>query len=457
MKILLAATAFAAAFSTFALAPAVADDYDTGLIPSPKILLPQSAPKAAVVLISDSDGWGAADDGAAATLVGAGDVVIGIDLPSYLKSIEADDGDCTYLVSDIESLSQQTQREVGGSAYHLPVVAGRGAGGTLALQIAAQTPAATIGATVAVDPDVVLPLSKELCTDAAHEKTPAGWVYQLSDEDLPDPVTVAFTPAGAPDARAHVDALKSAHPAIAIEAATEAPDAALLRLVEREAAASQATNASFDLPITELDATPTRDTMAVIISGDGGWRDLDKEVGGYLQGEGVPVIGVDSLRYFWSERTPEQTAADLSRIIETYRKRWHVRHVLLAGYSFGADVLPAVYAELNPAIRQRVVQLSLMALSETADWEVSVSGWLGVDTGGTPTLPPLGKIDPKLVQCVYGTEEDDSACPALKGKAEVIAIEGGHHFDEDYDALGAKVLSGLDRRLSAAPGKVATE
>ncbi len=35
-----------------------------------------------------------------------------------------------------------------------------------------------------------------------------------------------------------------------------------------------------------------------------GWRDLDREIGENLQKEGIPVVGVDALRYFWNERQP---------------------------------------------------------------------------------------------------------------------------------------------------------
>ena len=62
--------------------------------------------------------------------------------------------------------------------------------------------------------------------------------------------------------------------------------------------------------------------MAVVYSGDGGWRDIDKEIAGRLQELGIPVVGVDSLRYFWSERTPERIAADLDLIMAHYREAW---------------------------------------------------------------------------------------------------------------------------------------
>ncbi|MGO7631962.1 AcvB/VirJ family lysyl-phosphatidylglycerol hydrolase, partial [Rhizobium ruizarguesonis] len=49
------------------------------------------------------------------------------------------------------------------------------------------------------------------------------------------------------------------------------------------------------------------------------------------------------------ERKPEETAADLSKIIYFYRKQLKVKHVLLVGYSFVADVVPATYQLLKPA------------------------------------------------------------------------------------------------------------
>ncbi|MGO8485037.1 hypothetical protein AB9F39_38660, partial [Rhizobium leguminosarum] len=54
-------------------------------------------------------------------------------------------------------------------AYHLPIVAGIGEGGALALAIAAQTPDATIGQTLAVNPVAGIPLAKELCTPASKQ------------------------------------------------------------------------------------------------------------------------------------------------------------------------------------------------------------------------------------------------------------------------------------------------
>ncbi|WP_457582797.1 virulence factor family protein [Ensifer canadensis] len=452
-KPLAGAALLAAALVAPASAQEKAPNYDTGMIPAPHILLPNDTPSALVVLLSNADGWSDKEDAVARALVDDKAVVIGIDLKAYLASLAKDDGDCIYTVSDIEALSQQVQRALKSDAYLPPIVAGVGAGGAMALAIAAQTPAATIGQTLAVDPEEGITLTKQLCTPADKTRNGDRMVYGLTDGTLPDPISVIFTPTASDDGRNHVAALIEKHPEITREDSDDEAYAALsghlTELIDSEAAADN----PFGLPLTVLDTKPTRDTMAVIYSGDGGWRDIDKQVGDVLQQQGVPVVGIDSLRYFWSERDPQATADDLAKVMDFYRKRWNVRNVLLIGYSFGADILPRTYNLLPAGERAHVRQVTLMALSHRVDYKISVLGWLGAvgqGDAGDP-LDDIKHIDPSLVQCIHGTEEEDDACPDLKGTGvDVVAIEGGHHFDEDYPALTRRVLDALDRRLASA-------
>ncbi|MGX9572656.1 virulence factor family protein [Mesorhizobium sp. f-mel] len=445
------ATLIAAAASL----PSAAEEarFDTGMIPSPHILLPKQDASGLVVLLSGADGWTEKEDAIAHSLSGDYAIVVGIDLKAYLAALAKDDGDCIYTVSDIESLSQQVQRAAASGAYRPPVVAGVGAGGAMALAIAAQSPAATIGKTLAVDPEAGIALTKQLCTPAEKETKSGRMVYGLTDGPLPDPVSVTFSTAASAEGRQHVAALVDKHPDIETTDTEDDAYAALSGALSEYLQEGDETDNPFGLPLTVLDAKPSRDTMAVIYSGDGGWRDIDREVGNALQQQGVPVVGIDSLRYFWSERQPQATADDLARIISYYRKRWNVRSVLLIGYSFGADILPRTYNLLPPATRTVVRQVTLMALSHQADYKISVLGWLGAEGEGSAGDPvdDIKAIDPSLVQCIYGTEEEDDACPALKSLGiGVIAINGGHHFDGDYPALTRRVLDALDRRLAAA-------
>ena len=187
----------------------------------------------------------------------------------------------------------------------------------------------------------------------------------------------------------------------------------------------------------------------MVISGDGGWRDLDKTIAEDLQKDGVSVLGWDSVRYFWHQKTPEQTAADLAAVLDTYRTRWRAQKVALIGYSFGADILPFVYNRLPKRLQERVLLISLLGFTSAADWEISVRSWLGAPPSdhATPVGPEIARIPAALLQCFYGQAEDDSACPGLASRgAQIVRTTGGHHFDGDYGALEKRILEVFQQR-----------
>jgi type IV secretory pathway VirJ component len=204
-----------------------------------------------------------------------------------------------------------------------------------------------------------------------------------------------------------------------------------------------------DLPIAELPGVLQGELLAVIWSGDGGWRDLDKQIGEHLSAAGVAVVGVDSLRYFWSAKPPAQVAHDLASIIETYGRLSQRPRVVLIGYSFGADILPLAYNRLPRTIKDRVDLISLLALSPFIDLEIHVTGWLtdGPHADSLPMAPELARLGSVRVQCFYGREETDTACTSPElAHAEIIATAGGHHFDGDYAALAARILAAARAR-----------
>lgn len=425
--------------------------YDTGFIPSPRIILPKGNLKSMVFLLSGPEGWAKRDDDRLNALVAAGAAVVGIDYKAYIASMAEDgDGDCIYMISDIESLSQQVQRRAGDNAYHAPVLAGDGPGGALVLAMIAQSPPATIDEAIVVDPTAEVPLTKQLCTPATKQPTPRGYIYALTDDLLPAPVTVIETPAAPADGTANVAAIAAAHPDVKVAKEDASADDLLLETLKDNIADGDAATNALGLPLTELAATPKFDTMAIFYSGDGGWRDIDSQIGAYLQTQGVPVVGVDALRYFWKKKDQATTAKDMGRIIDAYRKKWKVRNVLLLGYSFGANVIPSAYDVLTPRQKASVRFMSLLALTKSVDYEISVTGWLGAEgsyQGGT-TLDAVAKVDPKLVQCVYGTGDREAACKDLKDKGiEVMELPGDHHFDNDYDRVSEIILDGLRKRL----------
>jgi type IV secretory pathway VirJ component len=374
--------------------------------------------------------------------------VVGVDLRGYLEALAAsDDRDCHYLDSDIEQLSKQLQGELDLHQYRWPILAGIGAGGVLAYGAAAQAPDATIAGALVVDPTPSLGTRLPLCAGAPASHLAAGFASGPMP-DMPAWLRVADRqqPSNMPWVEQIPGALR-----VAVPAGSDAAGA-FVALLEPEIGFAMPTGTGLDdLPLVEVPAARPPAALAVILSGDGGWRDLDKQIGEMLAQGDIGVVGIDSLRYFWTAKTPEQIGRDLDRIVQHYQAVWRVHDVLLIGYSFGADVLPAAINRMNPATRAAVVQISLLGLGQKAMFEFHVGGWLGlVSSDAQPIAPEAARLDSARIQCVYGEEEDDSLCRSRALEhAELIETKGGHHFDGDYRALARSIIEGYHRRRQA--------
>jgi type IV secretory pathway VirJ component len=218
--------------------------------------------------------------------------------------------------------------------------------------------------------------------------------------------------------------------------------------------ASQPAADVHDLPLVEVPAragAPSAGTLAVLVTGDGGWAELDRAVAAGLAARGVGVVGLDARAYLSRRRTPEETAADVARVARAYLTRWEgaagdgARLVLL-GYSRGADLMPFVAARLPGDLRARVRLVALLGLATAANFQFHWSD-LVKDTrrpDDRPVAPELERLRGMRLLCVYGTEEQDSGCrDADSTLVTRVARPGGHHFDRDYGALAALILGAM--------------
>ena len=425
-----------------------AEAIDGGRYGPVELSVPDGDVRGYVVLFGDPAGprGNARED--IADLTKAGALVVQVDTRAYLANLRRDAKPCDQLVGDAEALSRQLQRLHPAPDYRFPILAGTGQGGTLAYATLAQAPNNTLSGVVALDPAPVLADAPVLCPGAEVSPDPGGSSYGFK-ADLQGFWSVAVDAAADPASLAQIADLRRRGMAVSVE--TLGPDAGtgtLARLVAPHL--NPATSGGVAaLPLVELPADKPSRLMAVVMSGDGGWRDIDKTIAEALRQQGVSVVGWDSLRYFWRRKTAEQTAADLAAVLATYGARWQADRIALIGYSFGADVMPAAYDLLPDALRHRVAQVSLLGLEAGADWEITVSGWLGEppSASSTPVAPAIARMPAGLIQCFYGAEESESACPSLPpDRVELIRTTGGHHFGHDYKGLTETILNGFRRR-----------
>jgi type IV secretory pathway VirJ component len=200
-----------------------------------------------------------------------------------------------------------------------------------------------------------------------------------------------------------------------------------------------------DLPLVEVRATGHTGTLAIFLSGDGGWADIDKQIGQTLAQRGVDVIGFDLRSYLRSgKRDADGTGADVQRVITHYLPLWGDTRIIVAGYSRGADFAPFVATRLSPELRSRLSLIAMFGLQEHASFRYRFSDLWATTTNrkDTPILPELERLRGTNMLCVYGTQEDESLCRNIDATLVYpVAKVGGHHFDGDYRALTDLILA----------------
>jgi type IV secretory pathway VirJ component len=440
--------------------PAGAENLSHGRFQDVAIYRPGGAPKSFVLFLSGDGGWNADTTAIAEQLVRHGAMVAGIDVPKLKAAFEADGADCVFPDGDLENLSHFVQAYYHLPTYLTPLLLGYGSGAALAYATLVQAPTNTFAGALTLGFCPTSNVHKPLCRGSGIEsvlrpgargleflpakKLENPWVLLQGERDQACPPNVAgrFI-ANIPGAAMAV------LPQVGSDYAAQAMGpllAAFDTLVKHASSLlSPAVPAGLSgLPVIEVPAQPgaPSDAFAIIMSGDGGWAGLDKDVAAALTAQGIPVIGLDSLRYFWSARTPEGLAADTDRLIRYYSAHFNKKRVLLIGYSQGADVLPFAVNRLPPATRARVALAALLGMSEHALFEFHVSNWLSSDNSGPPTLPEVNRIAGTPVLCIYGEDEHDSLCPKLDPhKVRVVKLKGGHHFNGDYAGLAQEILA----------------
>lgn len=185
------------------------------------------------------------------------------------------------------------------------------------------------------------------------------------------------------------------------------------------------------------------DTVAVLYSGDGGWGPLDQKVARRLADNGMPTLGVNSLAYFSTDRTADSIAADLARTLRAYEQQWGRRKVVLIGYSFGADALPAIIPKLPDDVRGQISRVVLIGTGPDGDLRFHPASWLNLAPRDSfPVAPAIAALKGVRITCVYGDKERRDICPDLPDdEVAKIRLPGGHHFNGDYATLGQAVLA----------------
>jgi len=457
--------------------PKATDSVKYGIFGEVYIYKPSSAPDAIVLFVSGDGGWNQLPVNLSRQLVNEGAMVVGINISRYLTRKMAEHEKCYYPAGDFEELSLYLQKRYNFRNYLKPILMGYSSGATLVYGILAQAPANTFKGAIAMGfcPDIatVVPL----CATGAlkqHPTKPGGpiWILEpsgkltapfiaingLDDKVCNYPNTVEFMKKvntgelnGIPKAGPGLSVQKNYLSGLVgaykkIKTAATFPE----MIVAKSHPSSQTTvqKPESSLPLVVLPASKTEEMPLVLfISGDGGWTSFDQSVSEKLVARGAPVVGLDAQKYFWQARTPDETAAEINKVLRYYLSAWNKKSFILCGYSFGADIIPYLATRLQPDLFPLMRSAVMMSPDAKADFEIHVSDMLsfGSRNDTYDVVEELKKSRGRIhAVCIFGSEEDSQQQKLFKAAGATIRIlPGQHHYGNDYDAIGREIINSI--------------
>jgi type IV secretory pathway VirJ component len=411
-----------------------------------------TTPQYVIVMISGDGGWKSGVIGFSQTFSEMNSLVIGVDILQYFKNLKQRTDDCYNVASDFVQLTTVIEKKYDFPDYMPPVIMGYSSGATLVYGILAQERPGTFigGISVGFCPDIELP--KMLCEINGLTVTAdvPGKRYILQPDDKLGNPWIALN--------GKLDKICN-YPAV-VDFISKTKNAELITLPKvghgfskwndfmpqwKEAYTRLIAKYEKDKPpkvdigevknlpvvITNSKAQDRQAPVALLISGDGGWYGFEQSIADNLAKQGIPTVGLDSKKYFWNRRTPEETASDIAKALNYYGKEWGRGKFVLVGYSLGAEIVPFIVNRLPEDIKSKVESVVLLSPATTTDFEIHISNMLGMGNRQNTynTINEIIKLQNIPTLIIFG-EGEKTEIPGLLSRTSVIIrkIPGDHHY-----------------------------
>lgn len=421
-------------------------------------------PRNVVIFTSGDGGWNLGVVDMAREIEAMDTLVVGIDITNYLKELEARDDRCSYPAGDFEELSEFAQQKLNFPHYVTPILAGYSSGATLVYATLVQAPSGTFkgGISLGFCPDLLV--RKPFCKGNGLEWKPGpkgkGVIF-LASKTLDAPWTALQ---GTIDQVCDPGATESYVKQVSNGTVVMLPKVGHGYSVPRNwmpqfkeayktlgARADTTTGVNIEelkgLPLIVIPAAfPGKDAMAVLVSGDGGWNTTEKGLSAELARNGIPVVGINTLHYFWNRRTPEGISRDLGKVLSYYLNHWNRNKAVVIGYSMGADVSPFMISRLPDSLYSKILSVELLGPGRDVDLEFHLTNWIGGSQGdkALPVIPELEKLKGMDIDCFYGRDDNDQICKSLPpGLVHPVGRGGGHSVGRNYGDIAKVILDKL--------------
>ena len=204
-----------------------------------------------------------------------------------------------------------------------------------------------------------------------------------------------------------------------------------------------------DLPLTVFEpAFPSPFPLFVFITGDGGCNSFSNSLCKLLSSRGIPVVALDARKYFWNGRTPEKASEDLELLISHYSQSMRKKNFVLAGFSFGAGVVPFLINRFPEKLASDISCSLLISPDTYSDLEIHLSDMLnlGISRGKYNVVREIHPADAKKIIIIVGSDENKSTVASYQlAGVRILTLAGDHHFDNDFEVLAHLIVEVIER------------
>ena len=185
-----------------------------------------------------------------------------------------------------------------------------------------------------------------------------------------------------------------------------------------------------NLPVEEW-TSPAQTPFVLYITGDGGFNSFSNSLCTEINQQGYSITAVDAKNYFWDKKTPVQSASDIGNYLEQQMAGRKNQQIVLAGYSFGADVLPFIANKLSSIVKKKIISIVLLSPSTSTDFEIH---WFDIFGGSKKrsmnVVTEINSISNIQTAAIFGSDETDFPVNDIHLKNfNYQYLPGGHHFD----------------------------
>ncbi|MCX5756681.1 MAG: hypothetical protein NTX19_11315 [Gemmatimonadetes bacterium] len=183
------------------------------------------------------------------------------------------------------------------------------------------------------------------------------------------------------------------------------------------------------LPITTIAPTRPGTRVVVLISGEAGRTAFESALGRELADSGSGVIILDAKVFLSTAKSPATAASAVEEALRRYARVWNRAHIVIVGYSRGADIAPFIANRLSADLKPQLDAVILLGPAGRASFELTIRETVTKRprTTDLPVMPELERLRGTKLLCAYGRQETGAFCARVDSTLIRVIVRGGGH------------------------------